>query len=160
MTFFPTLESLESQVHFSSTSKGKVGIATPRSEHARDASFRPRVVAIQSPVVNTFVEVLPRGTSSVPPRSVPPRYWFLVRGCTRPSIGRLQNYSGWLQRVQQHVLLRLVLGQYRQNVGQHLTSAVEIGFNRPRLSKGSDNVPGRRQGDGEPHPPVAHESSP
>ena len=74
--------------------KGKHRNATPHSEHVRVASFRPRVAAIQSPTVNTFVEVLPRGTSSVPPRSVPPRYWFSVRGRTRPSLGRLQMYSG------------------------------------------------------------------
>ena len=67
-------------VHLSPAYKGRSCNATPHSEHARVASFRVRVAAIQSPIVKTLTSVLPPGTSSVPARSVPPRYWFLVRG--------------------------------------------------------------------------------
>ena len=42
--------------------------------------FATALRAIQSPIVKTLTSVLPPGTSSVPARSVPPRYWFLVRG--------------------------------------------------------------------------------
>jgi hypothetical protein len=81
-------------VHLSPAYKGRSCNATPHSEHARVASFRVRVAAIQSPIVKTLTSVLPPGTSSVPPRSVPPRYWFLVRGRIISVTYRSSSYSG------------------------------------------------------------------
>ena len=70
----------DEEVHLSPAYKRKSRNATPHSEHAQNSSFRNGVAAIQSPIVKTLTSVLPPGTSSVPARSVPPRYWFLVRG--------------------------------------------------------------------------------
>ena len=42
------------KVHLSPAYKSRVGIATPHSEHARDASFWSRDAAIQSAIVKNF----------------------------------------------------------------------------------------------------------
>jgi hypothetical protein len=82
------------EVHLSPAYQRRSRNATPHSEHARVASFRVCVAAIQSPIVKTLTSVLLPGTSSVPPRSVPPRYWFLVRGRIISVTYRSSSYSG------------------------------------------------------------------
>ena len=86
--------SVVTPLHLSPAYKTRSRNATPHSEHARVASFRVCVAAIQSPIVKTSTLVLPPGTSSVPPRSVPPRNWFLVRGCIISVTYRSSSYSG------------------------------------------------------------------